>query len=50
MTTSNKPYSADNEDEWINGIQDERDNHENTFQRDVIEKEGYVIDQLAKSR
>ena len=27
----NNPYSADNEDEWINGIQDERDNHENTF-------------------
>ncbi len=27
----NNPYSADNEDEWINGLQDERDNHENTF-------------------
>ena len=29
----NNPYSADNEDEWINGIQDERDNHENAFIR-----------------
>ena len=27
----NNPYSADNEDEWINGLQDERDNHENKF-------------------
>ncbi len=27
----NNPYSADNEDEWINGIQDERQNHESTF-------------------
>jgi len=35
----NNPYSADNEDEWINGIQDERDNHENTFiQRDELFK------------
>ena len=35
----NNPYSADNEDEWINGIQDERDNHENTFiQRDELLK------------
>ena len=35
----NNPYSADNEDEWINGIQDERENHENTFiQRDELLK------------
>ena len=35
----NNPYSADNEDEWINGIQDERDNHENAFiQRDELLK------------
>ena len=35
----NNPYSADNEDEWINGIQDERDNHENSFiQRDELLK------------
>ena len=35
----NNPYSADNEDEWINGIQDERDNHENNFiQRDELLK------------
>ena len=35
----NNPYSADNEDEWINGIQDDRDNHENTFiQRDELLK------------
>jgi len=35
----NNPYSADNEDEWINGIQDERDNHENTFiQKDELFK------------
>ena len=27
----NNPYSADNEDEWINGIQDENENHENKF-------------------
>ena len=27
----NNPYSADNEDEWINGLQDERDNHENKY-------------------
>ena len=27
----NNPYSAENEDEWINGLQDERDNHENAF-------------------
>ena len=35
----NNPYSADNEDEWINGIQDERDSHENAFiQRDELLK------------
>ena len=35
----NNPYSADNEDEWINGIQDERENHENNFiQRDELLK------------
>ena len=35
----NNPYSADNEDEWINGIQDERDTHENAFiQRDELLK------------
>ncbi len=35
----NNPYSADNEDEWINGIQDDRDNHENAFiQRDELLK------------
>ena len=27
----NNPYSSENEDEWINGLQDERDNHENKF-------------------
>mgnify|MGYP001162513968 FL=1 len=27
----NNPYSSENEDEWINGLQDERDNHENRF-------------------
>lgn len=27
----NNPYSADNEDEWINGLPDYKDNHENTF-------------------
>ena len=30
----NNPYSMDNEDEWINGLQDERDNHENKFIED----------------
>ena len=35
----NNPYSADNEDEWINGIQDERDSHENAFiQKDELLK------------
>ena len=27
----NNPYSSENEDEWINGLQDENDNHENKF-------------------
>ena len=27
----NNPYSPDNEDEWINGLQDEKDNHEISF-------------------
>ena len=27
----NNPYSSENEDEWINGLKDERDNHENKF-------------------
>ena len=27
----NNPYSAENEDEWINGLQDEKDNHEISF-------------------
>ena len=27
----NNPYSAENEDEWINGLQDESENHENKF-------------------
>ncbi len=27
----NNPYSAENEDEWINGLPDNKDNHENTF-------------------
>ena len=30
----NNPYSMDNEDEWINGLQDDRDNHENKFIED----------------
>jgi len=27
----NNPYSADNDDEWINGLPDENENHENKF-------------------
>lgn len=27
----NNPYSAENEDEWINGLKDESENHENKF-------------------
>jgi RNA polymerase sigma-32 factor len=27
----NNPYSADNDDEWINGLPDEKENHENKF-------------------
>lgn len=27
----NNPYSAENEDEWINGLQDDKDNHEISF-------------------
>ena len=27
----NNPYSAENEDEWINGLQDESENHEIKF-------------------
>ena len=30
----NNPYSMENEDEWINGLQDDRDNHENKFIED----------------
>ena len=27
----NNPYSLDNEDEWINGLPDDKENHENKF-------------------
>ena len=30
----NNPYSLDNEDEWINGLPDDKDNHENKFIQD----------------
>ncbi len=30
----NNPYSMENEDEWINGLQDNKDNHENKFIED----------------
>ena len=28
---SDNPYSLDNEDEWINGLPDDKENHENKF-------------------
>ena len=38
-TIHQQPYSADNEDEWINGIQDENENHETNFtQRRIVQK------------
>ena len=36
----NNPYSVDNSEEWINGLPDERENHENIFiNRDELFKE-----------
>ena len=36
----NNPYSLDNEEEWINGLPDEKDNHENKFiQNDELLRE-----------
>ncbi|MAI76291.1 MAG: RNA polymerase factor sigma-32 [Pelagibacteraceae bacterium TMED65] len=40
----NNPYSLDNEDEWINGLPDNRDNHENIFmQNDELFKRKEIL-------
>ena len=40
----NNPYSLDNEDEWINGLPDDRDTHENTFiQNDELFKRKEIL-------
>jgi RNA polymerase sigma-32 factor len=40
----NNPYSLDNEEEWINGLPDDRDNHENTFiQNDELFKRKEIL-------
>ncbi len=40
----NNPYSLDNEEEWINGLPDEKDNHENTFiQNDELFKRKEIL-------
>ena len=33
----------DNEDEWINGLPDDRDTHENTIQNDELFKAGEIL-------
>ncbi len=40
----NNPYSLDNEEEWINGLPDEKDNHENKFiQNDELFKRKEIL-------
>ncbi len=46
----NNPYSLDNEDEWINGLPDDRDTHENTFiQNDELFKRKEILKMALKN-
>ena len=46
----NNPYSLDNEDEWINGLPDDRDTHENAFiQNDELFKRKEILKMALKN-